>query len=131
MDSKGQRLVSFILDDMRFEYDPKKNEVNIKKHGISFITAARVFCDYNRIELYDEDNSSIEDRYDTIGNPSVGDDAFNSDVLIGEIGGSDVIFVVYTERIKKEANGLECDVTRIISARNATSFERGLYYGKY
>ena len=29
------------------------------------------------------------------------------------------------------SNGKKIDVTRLISARQATSFERGLYYGKY
>ena len=55
----------------------------------------------------------------------------NSDILIGNIGKDDVLFVVYTERIKKNENGKDIDVTRIISARYATNFERGLYYGKY
>ena len=49
--------------------------------------------------------------------------------LIGQI--NEILFVVYTERIHIDANGKETDVTRLISARLATSFERGLYYGKY
>ena len=40
------------------------------------------------------------------------------------------MFVVYTERVRIEKNGLKTDVTRLISARLATDFERGLYYGK-
>ena len=39
-------------------------------------------------------------------------------------------FVVYTERVRIEENGSKTDVTRLISARMATEFERGLYYGK-
>ena len=35
-----------------------------------------------------------------------------------------------TERYIKDDAGKERDVTRIISARLATPFERGLYYGK-
>ena len=50
----------------------RKNEYNIEHHGISFKQAARVFFDYDRIELYDEENSEVEDRYDTIGDLSVG-----------------------------------------------------------
>ena len=53
------------------------------------------------------------------------------DTLIGSITKEDVLFVVYTERVKKLVNGDEIEVTRLISARYATSFERGLYYGKY
>ena len=37
------RTVRFILGGMVFEYDEEKNRINIKKHGISFRSAARVF----------------------------------------------------------------------------------------
>ena len=36
----------------------------------------------------------------------------------------------YTERVRIEERGTKTDVTRLISARMATEFERGLYYGK-
>lgn len=110
---------TFLLDGMVFEYDMDKNISNIKKHGISFEVAARVFLDYDRIEMYDGENSHDEDRYDTIGGISV---ASRGHALVNNI-----LFVVYTERLRKE----ELTVIRIISARWATSFERGLYYGKY
>ena len=82
---------------------------------------------------YDEENSIEEDRYDTIGELSAGQSVMFSkqDMLIGSITKEDVLFVVYTERVKKLVNGDEIEVTRLISARYATSFERGLYYGKY
>jgi uncharacterized DUF497 family protein len=35
-----------------------------------------------------------------------------------------------TERVRIEESGAKTDVTRLISARMATEFERGLYYGK-
>ena len=35
-----------------------------------------------------------------------------------------------TERVRIEESGTKTDVTRLISARMATEFERGLYYGK-
>ena len=44
---------------------------------------------------------------------------------------NDILFVVYTERVLTEENGKAIEVTRLISARLATNFERGLYYGKY
>ena len=74
-----------------------------------------------------------EDRYDTIGDLSAGivNLKNNSETMIGRIDKNDILFVVYTERIKKIENGIEIDVTRLISARFATNFERGLYYGKY
>lgn len=45
--------------------------------------------------------------------------------------GDVTLFVVYTERVAVEENGREVEVKRLISARLATSFERGIYYGKY
>lgn len=36
----------------------------------------------------------------------------------------------HTERVRIEESGTKTDVTRLISARMATEFERGLYYGK-
>ncbi len=130
-----QRTVTFVLGGMTFEYDEEKNKANIKKHGISFRSAARVFFDYDRIELYDEENSQDEDRYNTIGDTSAGN-ILNSSTIIGNVSQSDrkvndILFVVYTERERIEENETVTEVTRIISARMATSFERGLYYGKY
>ncbi|MCM1048360.1 MAG: BrnT family toxin [Clostridiales bacterium] len=55
----------------------------------------------------------------------------NTDTIIGNVGTDDVLFVVYTERVRRNENGIESDVIRIISARYAANFERGLYYGKY
>lgn len=129
--TENQRLISFSLGGMLFEYDPVKNDANIKKHGISFKNAARVFFDYDRIEMYDDDNRQFEARYDTIGDLRASDFLLDKDIIIGDVGRDDIIFVVYTERTRKAVNGTEIDVTRIISARYATSFERGLYYGKY
>ena len=42
----------------------------------------------------------------------------------------DILFVVYTERIIVDEGGKSEEVIRLISARLATSFERGVYYGK-
>ena len=52
----------------------------------------------------------------------------NIDQFIGKV--NEILFVVYTERVRIEENGSKTDVTRLISARMATEFERGLYYGK-
>ncbi len=129
------RTVFFVLGGMTFEYDEEKNKLNIKKHGISFRSAARVFFDYDRIELFDEENSLNEDRYDTIGDTSAGN-ILGSSTIIGNVSQSDqtvndILFVVYTERERTEENGTVIEVTRLISARMATNFERGLYYGKH
>lgn len=131
--------VSFTMGGMFFEYDEIKNKKNIEKHGISFKSAARVFFDYDRIEFFDEENSAEEDRYDTIGDLSAGTVGLNhqkGETTIGNISSrsserEDVIFIVYTERIMVTEQGVETEVTRLISARYATDFERGIYYGKY
>ena len=132
----SERDVRFSLGGMRFEYDAGKNQINVKKHGISFRNAARVFFDYDRIEMFDEENSIDEDRFDTIGDISVSSSVMGRGNVIGNVQGmgdrqGDILFVVYTERTGISENGQVVDVTRLISARLATSFERGLYYGKY
>ena len=86
---------------MTFEWDEEKNQINKKKHGISFETAAYVFQDENYIEMFDFEHSDDEDRY----------------IAIGCVG--DVLFVVFTERKEN---------IRLISARLATDMERRLYY---
>lgn len=126
-----ENVIRFALGGLLFEYDPEKNRKNIEKHGISFKSAARVFFDYDRIELYDEAHSEDEDRYNTIGDVSAG-----SVTIIGNLGKNihrvdDVLFVVYTEREMVDENGKLEEAIRLISARLATNFERGIYYGKH
>jgi hypothetical protein len=50
-----------------FEWNPNKAKSNIEKHKISFEDAASVFKDENAISIYDEEHSSEEDRWVTIG----------------------------------------------------------------
>ena len=90
------------MGNIKFEWDEEKAALNLQKHGIPFETAAKVFLDQNRIEIYDKAHSINEDRYITIG-------------LADE-----VLFVVYTERYMN---------IRLISARLATAKERRVYYG--
>ena len=89
---------------MLFEWDDEKEQINIRKHGLNFEIAARVFDDPDRLEIYDELHSEQEDRYITIG-------------MIGDV--TCIVMVVYTER---------GEAIRIISARAATNRERRLYY---
>ena len=80
---------------------------------------------------------SGQSESNVIGDTSAGKVVGKSEgVLIGNVDqfigrGNEILFVVYTERVRIEKNGLKTDVTRLISARLATDFERGLYYGKY
>jgi len=89
---------------MVFEWDSEKEKINLRKHGIDFSTASRVFDDENRLEMYDKAHSENEERYITIG--TINDITY-------------IVFVVYTERD---------DSIRLISARKATAKERRLYY---
>ena len=126
--------VSFTIAGVAFEYDSQKEQHNIQKHGISFRTAARVFFDDDYIEEYDYEHSDDEKRYNVIGDVSAGTVKLyaaigNIDTFCGET--NDILYVVYTERIKRTATGKTNEVIRLISARLANSFERGLYYGQY
>ena len=86
---------------LNFEWDRQKARINKIKHGISFKTAAKVFKDPNRLDLPDNGHSFDESRRKVIGMVD------------------DILFVIYTER---------SDKIRIISAREATDFERSDYY---
>ena len=125
-----EAVVRFTLGGLLFEYDSDKNRKNIEKHGISFKNAARVFFDYDRIELYDEAHSEDEDRYDTIGDVSAGNLTIIGNLWKDTHGVEDILFVVYTERTVVDENDKPSEAIRLISARLATNFERGVYYGK-
>lgn len=50
-----------------FEWDPKKNEINIAKHGVSFFQAQEAFKDPHRIIAEDVEHSTTEMRYYCFG----------------------------------------------------------------
>ena len=89
--------------DVSLTWAPEKEKQNLRKHGIDFSTAALVFGDRQRIDLYDQKHSKIEDRYIVIGRSEK------------------IMFVVYTIRN---------DEIRLISARLASKTERGIYYAR-
>ncbi len=94
------------MDDIRFEWDEKKNRQNIRKHGVSFEEAQSVFLDDHAMRFYDPDHSEDEDRFLMLGL------SFTLRIL--------VVCHCYRE---PDA------VIRIISARKATRQER-VYYGR-
>ena len=53
--------------DYCFEWDPNKAATNQRKHGVSFQQAATVFLDPRALSLYDEEHSTEEDRWITLG----------------------------------------------------------------
>jgi uncharacterized DUF497 family protein len=53
--------------ELTFEWDPKKAEANLAKHGVGFPEAATIFGAPLARTIYDNEHSDIEDRYVTIG----------------------------------------------------------------
>ena len=91
---------------MKFEWDRKKENINIKKHGVSFEQASYVFADPFALNSYDEAHSDTEERW----------------VLLGKSLGKTILLVVHTFR---DYDGKE--FVRIISARTATKKEEKVY----
>jgi uncharacterized DUF497 family protein len=90
---------------MVFAWDERKNQINQRKHGISFEAAIRVFQDPHAVSYLDRIVDG-EERWHTIG----------------LAGGITLLLVVHTS---EEEHGEE--KIRIISARKASSRERALY----
>lgn len=86
-----------------FTWDDAKNEINVKKHGISFEKASDVFSDPHALSRVERIENG-EERWQTIG-------------MVGEIL---ILLVVYTLRTNTEE-------IRIISARKADRKERKAY----
>ena len=55
------------MDALSFEWDQRKNEINRRKHGVSFEEASSIFFDEEGILIHDPDHSEAEDRYLLIG----------------------------------------------------------------
>lgn len=55
------------MDKVEFEWDHRKNETNIIKHGVSFFDAQLAFLDPNRIIAEDVEHSRNEKRYYCFG----------------------------------------------------------------
>ena len=55
------------MDELRFEWDQRKDRANVRRHGVSFEEARTVFYDENAIEFFDPDHSEDEDRFILLG----------------------------------------------------------------
>jgi uncharacterized DUF497 family protein len=55
-----------------FEWDSAKDEINQKKHGVSFAMAQLAFLDPNRIILEDLEHADKEERFYCLGRVSDG-----------------------------------------------------------
>ncbi|MBQ9542651.1 MAG: BrnT family toxin [Ruminococcus sp.] len=97
-------MVVISLDTLNFEWDEHKNEINKKKHGLSFETATEVFYDELAILFDDPDHSDDEERF----------------LIIGTLKSSKICIVSHCYRDND-------NVIRLISARMATKSEIRYY----
>jgi uncharacterized DUF497 family protein len=89
----------------RFEWDPAKAVSNLRKHGVSFETAARVFADPHALVEQDRIENG-EERWQTIG------------VVEG------VVMLMVAHTVREED---KIEVIRIVSARRANRREGRRY----
>ena len=90
---------------MRFEWDEKKNRLNIKKHKLNFADAIPAFSDPLRKEYYDDKHSNLdEERF-----------------LLAGFSENCVLLINFTQP--------DLETVRIITARRAKKHEEEKYYG--
>lgn len=92
------------MEEIRFEWDERKNTINKLKHKISFEEAQTVFYDSEALLIDDPEHSQDEDRF----------------IILGFSVKANLLVVCHCYR--------ESDaVIRIISARKATKTEEKQY----
>ena len=89
----------------RFEWDENKNNINKKKHHISFEEAKTVFYDEEALVIDDPEHSETEERF----------------IILGFSNKANLLLVCHCYRDSDS-------VIRIISARKANKNESGQYY---
>lgn len=98
-----KRSLAFRVRRMfKFEWDDQKAASNLQKHGVSFDEAVSVFADALAVTFSDTEHFESEDRSRTYGISNKGR----------------LLVLVHTERRNN---------VRIISARKATRYEKGIY----
>jgi uncharacterized DUF497 family protein len=90
---------------LRFDWDDRKNAINLRKHGIDFETATLVFDDPLQLPLMDREVDG-EQRWWTVGMAE------------------DVLLLVVVHTVEDEDGD---DLIRLISARTANAHERRHY----
>jgi len=90
---------------MEFEWDEQKNQANIKKHGMNFADAHKVF-EYPMLVNLDDRQDYGEDRWTGVG-----------------LMDMRVVVIVFTEPDE--------NTIRVVSFRKATSSERKRYEQAY
>jgi uncharacterized DUF497 family protein len=100
--------VHYSMGELRFEWDPKKDAANRRKHGVSFEEASTVFSDERALLIDDPDYSDDEERF----------------ILLGLSANLRTLVVCHCYR---EAES----VIRLILARKASRKERSEYAGRW
>ncbi len=93
------------MELIKFEWDENKNEINKKKHKISFDEAKTVFYDDNALLIDDPEHSEQEERF----------------IILGTSSKANLLVVCHCYRQSET-------VIRIISARKATKTETNQYF---
>lgn len=93
------------MDSIKFEWDENKNEINKKKHSISFEEAKTVFYDEDALLIDDPEHSQEEERF----------------IILGLSRKANLLVVCHCYRASET-------VIRIISARKATKNEAKQYH---
>lgn len=92
------------MDNIEFEWDENKNQINKSKHGVDFEEAATVFYDDEAIIFDDPEHSMKEERF----------------LILGITKREKLCIVSHCYRNKD-------NIIRIISARKATKNETRTY----
>lgn len=95
------------VDELSFEWDPRKAASNLAKHGVGFDEARSVFFDDAALVIPDPDHSLDEERF----------------VIMGQSNKPRMLVVVHCFRSRGS-------VIRIISARRAGTKEQQPYWEK-
>lgn len=93
------------MEELRFEWDTEKNEINKRKHQISFEEARTVFYDEDAMVIDDPEHSIEEERF----------------IILGLSKRANLLVVCHCYRASET-------VIRIISARKATKRESRQYF---
>jgi len=95
---------NIIMEEIRFEWDENKNEINKKKHHIAFEEAKTVFYDEEALVIDDPEHSEEEERF----------------IILGLSQKANLLVVCHCYRASDT-------IIRLISARKATANETRQY----
>ena len=93
------------METLSFEWDPNKDRINQRKHGISFNEASTVFQDENALVIDDPEHSEEEERF----------------IILRYSLRANLLVVCHCWRESES-------IIRIISARKATTDETRQYH---